>query len=86
MNNELQAANKEQALSQLRDFIREKHDINLDTFDSILRANNSSLKQWLDEWWDFCLGITSAFISFDTEDLVYEYKQANEIPIRVVRN
>lgn len=86
MNDELQATSKEQALSQLRDFIRDKHNISLDTLDSILRANNSSLKQWLDEWWDCCLGIASAFISSDAEDLVYEYKQANGMPIRIVRN
>lgn len=67
--NELQAANKEQAIRELADFIRAKYDISLDDLDRIL---NGGLKQWLDTYWQFELGVVSAFISFGTEELVID--------------
>lgn len=57
--------NKRQQISNFGKFLMEKHHITLDELDSVV---DTDLKTWIDTWWGFDLGLTSAFVSFGLEE------------------
>ena len=71
-NNILIGGTKAQQVAHFGAFIRDKYHITLDELDGTLP--NTDLKTWIDTWWDFDLGLVSAFVSFGVEE---EYLKAS---------
>lgn len=65
VNNILIGGNKAQQVHHFATFIRDKYKISLDELDEVTEVD---LKTWINDNWEWDLGLVSAFVSFGMED------------------